>query len=130
MEERRPAHLGVADVLARLVLDHVERDPLERVGVLHEGDREVERGEQLGLVGDLVRRHEDVAHPGERVGRIHLSGAGDLQRRFDPERAIEVQVELRLGHRAHERAQGPLVERHAAMVAAVARGWRILAHPV
>ena len=54
----------------------------------------------------------DAAHAGERVRRVDVAGPGDLERRVDPERAVEVEVELRLGHRAHERAQRALVEGH------------------
>ena len=50
VEQRPPADLDVADVLGGLRLDELGGDPLERLGVLHQRDRQVERREQLGLV--------------------------------------------------------------------------------
>ena len=118
VEQGRPADLDVADVVARLVLDEVSRDALDGLGVLHQGDREVEGLEQLGLVGRLVGPDEHAPHAGERRGGVDPAGAGDVERRVDPERAVEVEVELGLGHRARDRAHRSLVEvGHAAMVA-------------
>ena len=42
VEQRPPADLDVADVVGRLRLDQLVGDPLERLGVLHERDRQVE----------------------------------------------------------------------------------------
>ena len=50
------------------------RDPLERLGVLHQGDRQVERSQQLGLAG--------AGHRGDQGGRH----AGHVARRVDPAR--------------------------------------------
>ena len=49
MEERTPADLDVADAVGGLRLDELGGDPLERLGVLHQGDRQVERAQELGL---------------------------------------------------------------------------------
>ena len=103
----------------RLVRDHVGRDPLERLGVLHQEDREVERREQLRLVGDLVGRDERAAHGRERRRRLDVAGPRDVERGVDTERAVEVEVELGLRHRAHERAQRALIEGHGAMVCGI-----------
>ena len=117
VEQRRPADLGVADVVARLVLDEVARDPVDRLVVLHEGDREVEGLEQLGLVGRLVGPDEDASHAGEGRRGVDAPRAGDVERGVDPERAVEVEVQLGLGHRSDERADGSRVEvGHGAMV--------------
>ena len=58
VEQRPPPDLDVADVLGGLRLDELGGDPLERLGVLHQRDRQVERAEQLGLVaaGHRARR--------------------------------------------------------------------------
>ena len=59
--------------------------------------------------------------PAKVVGRVDAAGAGDVERGVDPERAVEVEVELGLGHRARDRAHRSLVEvGHAAMVATAA----------
>ena len=49
MEQRPPADLDVPDAVGGLGLDELGGDPLERLGVLHERDRQVERAQQLGL---------------------------------------------------------------------------------
>ena len=43
VEERSPADLQVADPVGRLVLDELGGDPLQGLGVLQQGDRQVER---------------------------------------------------------------------------------------
>ena len=63
VEQRSPADLEVADAVGRLRLDQLGRDPLERLGVLHQRDRQVERAQQLGLVGARHRRDQRRAHP-------------------------------------------------------------------
>ena len=98
VEERSPADLGVADVVGGLRLDEVGGDPLEGLGVLHEGDRQVEGAEELGLVRPPGRADQRGGHALPRGGRIDAAGASQLQRRVDPERAVEMEVELRLRH--------------------------------
>ena len=49
VQQRTPADLDVADAVGRLRLDELGRDPLEGLLVLHQGDGQVERAEQLGL---------------------------------------------------------------------------------
>ena len=48
--------------------------------------------------------------PAKVVGRVDAAGPGDVERGVDAERAVEVEVELGLGHRADERADGARVE--------------------
>jgi hypothetical protein len=110
VEERRPADLGVAHVVARLVLGEVGRRPFERLGVLHQGDRQVEGEQKLGLVGDLVRAHEHGSHPLEGRRRLDAPRPGEVEGRVDAQGAVEVEVQLRLGHRARERTQAPGIE--------------------
>ena len=99
VEQRAPADLDVADAVGRLGLDQLGGDPLERLGVLHQRDRQVERAQQLGLVGARHRRDERRRHPGPVARRVDPARPGELERGVDPERAVEVEVELGLGHR-------------------------------
>ena len=91
---------------------------------------QVERREQLGLVGDLVRRHEDAAHRRERARRLDVACPRDVQRGVDAERPVEVEVELGLGHRADEGAQRALIGcGHGAMVCGIGVGRRTAPAP-
>ena len=101
VEQRRPADLHVADV-ARRALSSTRSPAIRsmRLRVLHQRDREVERAQQLGLVVALLGRDEGAAHPGQGgAARRGAASPGDVERRVGPERAVEVEVELRLGHR-------------------------------
>ena len=83
MEAGTPADLDVAHAVRGLGLDELPRDALERVGVLHQRDRQVERPQQLRLVGarhrgdqgrghaDPVRRRVDAARPRELERCVH-----------------------------------------------------------
>ena len=69
VEQRTPADLDVADVVGGLGLDEVHRDPLERLGVLQERDRQVEGAQELGLVGQLCGAPTSAADiPSRSVG--------------------------------------------------------------
>ena len=76
VEQRSPADLDVADAVGGLRLDELGGDPLERLGVLHQGDRQVERAQQLGLVGARHRRDERGAtsRPRRAAHRRRASG--------------------------------------------------------
>ena len=84
VEQRPPADLDVADAVGGLRLDQLGGDPLERLGVLHQRDRQVERAEQLGLVAAALRRDERAEHPGPRRRRVDAARRGQLQRRRRP----------------------------------------------
>jgi hypothetical protein len=83
---------------ARDVLDQLVGDPVERLCVLHDRDGQIEGGQQLGLVGAFVGR----AQAGSHRGQVHADTEATLPREFErgpwTERAIKVQVQLRLGH--------------------------------
>ena len=120
VEQRAPADLDVADAVGGLGLDELGGDPLERLGVLHERDRQVERAEQLGLVGARHRRDERGAPcPASRVGASIAARARQLERGVDPERAVEVEVELGLGHRLDQARGGVGAGRGPAAVSRV-----------
>ncbi len=106
VQERAPADLDIADVVGRLGLDQLGADAVQGLGVLHERDGQVEGLEQLGLGGARHRRDERSRHAQPVAGRIDAAGPCQLQGRIDPQRAVEVQVQLGLGHRLDEAAAG------------------------
>ena len=111
VERRAPADLDVADPVRGLRLDELAGDSFERLGVLEEGDRQVEPLEQLGLRGRPFGRDERVSHPGVGSRRVDAACPGELERGLDPHRTVEVEVELRLWHRLDQPAQRRGIER-------------------
>ena len=107
VQQRPPADLDVADVVRGLRGHQLGGDPLERLRVLHQRDRQVEGAQQLGLVGAALGRDERPVHPGPVRRGVDAARARQLERRVHPDRAVEVQVELRLGHRFEEPAEWP-----------------------
>ena len=106
VERRAPADLDVADPVGGLRLDQLAGDALERLGVLDEGDREVEPLEELGLATrSAPARRARRTSPAYVVGRLDVPRPGELERRVDAERAVEVEVELGLRERLDEPAQ-------------------------
>jgi hypothetical protein len=107
---RCEAHLDVADAVGLAVLGQLARRPLERLWILQHGDRVPESLEVLGQAG--VARAEDQRFESFRRlrGKGHLAGAGHVDHRAEPQRAVEVDVEVGLGQAADEFAvhQGPL----------------------
>ena len=99
VQQRPPADLDVADVVRGLRGHQLGGDPLERLRVLHQRDRQVEGAQQFGLVGAALGRNERPVHPGPVRRGVDAARARQLERRVHPDRAVEVQVELRLGHR-------------------------------
>ena len=122
VEQRPPADLDVADPVGGLRLDQLERDPLERLGVLHQRDRQVERAQQLGLRGAERRRSERVVHPGERRRGVDATRPCQLERRVDAQRAVEMEVQLGLGHRLDEPAAAGAAARPLAAAVPVGSG--------
>ena len=102
VQQRTPADLDVADVVGRLRLDELGGDPLEGLGVLHQGDRQVERAQELGLRRAGHRRDERSRHAGPVARGVDAAGPGELDRGVHAQRAVEVEVELGLGHRPDE----------------------------
>ncbi len=98
VQARRPAHLGVRDAVGGQVLDQLGRRAAQRAGSLEQGDRQVEVGEQLGLVAAADRRH----HPRPCLGRRQWQAdlGGQLDRGGRAQRTVQVLVQLRLGQRA------------------------------
>ena len=122
VEERCPPDLGVVDVVEGLVLDQVGGGVFDGLGVLHQLDRQVEGEQELRLVLGLLGTDEDGAHGPVRVRRVDAAGPGDVERGLHAERAVQVEVELGLGHGPDEGAEGARIEfGHARMVGLRAR---------
>ena len=80
MQERSPANLDVADVVRRLRLHEVGRDALERLGILHQRDREIERSEELRLIGATGGRDQRGGYRGPGSRGVDAPGAREVQR--------------------------------------------------
>ncbi len=89
VQRRRPADLGVARPVRRHVLDQLVRDALQRLGVLHQRDRQVEGAQQLELALAADRSDQAVAHrsrfmpssrPRWRASSSAVSGRSDPSR--------------------------------------------------
>ena len=107
VQQRPPADLDVADVVRGLRDHQLGGDPLERLRVLHQRDRQVEGAQQFGLVGAALGRNERPVHPGPVRRGVDAARARQLEGRVHANRAVEVQVELCLGHRFEEPAELP-----------------------
>src|ERR671931_1466522 len=106
MQQGCPADLGIADAVRGLVLDELAGDTLQRLSVLEERDRQVERLEQPGLTGAVLGRGERSAHRLQVARRgLDLPRSCELEGGRRAERSVEVKVELGLRHRAREVAQ-------------------------
>jgi hypothetical protein len=108
VQGRRPAQLRVARAVAGHVFHELGGGPLEGVGVLEQGHRKVEGPQQLRLVAAVRRRHEARAQRGD-IEAVRQSGRSaiecQLEGGLEPQRAIEVEVQLRLGHGRQPPAQ-------------------------
>ena len=80
VEGRRPADLDVADAVGGLRLDELGGDPGERVAVLEQADRQVERAQELGLRRAVGRGDEHRPHRGLVPWRVHVPRPGQLER--------------------------------------------------
>ncbi len=113
VERRGPADLGVARPLGRDILDELAGAALERAGILQQRDGQVEGPQQIDLVETARRRHEPGPHGVEGIRGLEVSGSIDagaqvqalcsagpqqLERGLGAQRAVEVEVQLRLGH--------------------------------
>ncbi len=105
VEQGSPADLDVADAIGRLRLHELAGDPLQRLGVLHEGDRQFEGLEQLRLVDARHRRDQGPRHAGPVAWGVDGARAREGQRGPDAQRPVEVQVELGLRHRLDQAAE-------------------------
>ena len=105
MEERTPADLDVADTVGGLGLDELGGDPLERLGVLHQGDRQIEGAQQLGLRCARHRRDQRVRHAEPVARSIDVARAREVQGGVDTQRAVQVEMELGLGHGLEQAAE-------------------------
>jgi hypothetical protein len=98
VEHGRVAHLHVADVLAGGVLGELVGDAGERVGGLHHAEGDVERLQVLderAAVATEVHRLAEAVLVGR--GEDDLLFVGELEDGRETKRAVEVNVEVRLG---------------------------------
>ncbi len=97
VECRSPAHLGVDRAVAGNVHDELGRCPLQGLRVLEDRQRQIERGQEFGLVAARHRRTEALTHGLRRdTGGYHAARQPELEGRLRPQRAVQVQVELDL----------------------------------
>ena len=94
------AHLEVAEIVARRILAHLVRHPLDGLGRLQHRDGGVELLQELLEVMRVIHQHELPDDVGIGRGQRRPGGAGELDQRFGAERAIEVDVEFGLGQAA------------------------------
>ena len=122
VQRRRPADLDVARAIGGDVLDQLVGDALERLVVLHDRDGQIEGAQQIGLVAAALGRDEPVAHCREVHALVEAALSSQFERRLRAKAAVEVQVQLRLGHAHKEVAHlgrrfalrhSPIVRQHA-----------------
>ena len=80
MEVRAPPHLKVGDVLCSFGSHQLLRCAIERLGILQQGDRQVERAQQVGLISTTLGGDERGAHPSPILRRINAPRGGQFQR--------------------------------------------------
>ena len=109
VESRCPADLRVSDAVRDQVLDQLGGHSLECLGGLEQRDRQVEEGEQLGLVGAPL----GTDHAALRLleGEWHADRRREIDRGRRPHGPVEVLVQLGL----RERTQG-IDGDHGAMI--------------
>ncbi len=115
MEDRAVAHLDVADILLGRVLRQLEGRADEALVGLHHGQRHIEGLEvfhQRRAI--LALLHEGPQLLRRRGREFHLLLLRQLQDRRDPQRAIQVHMEVRLGKTLDigegELGHGPILE--------------------
>ena len=106
------AHLEVAHALGLAVLGQLEGRPLEGLLVLQHRHRVLEALKVLVQVRVAGPEHQRFEPLGRLRGEGDLALAGELDERPEPERAVEVDVEVGLGEAAdqvlvHERIMRP-----------------------
>ena len=109
MERGRPPDLDVPGALGSDVLDELSSTACQRGGVLEQRDGQLEGPQQVGLVAAAWGRHEASSH-GCQIGR-HVRaddprGVRQLERGLRTQRAIEMEMQLRLGHGQQPRPAG------------------------
>ena len=90
------AHLDVANAVGLAVLGQLEGRPLERLGILQHGDRVAEALEVLGEARVARPENQRLQAFGRLRGQGHLAFAGEVDQRGETERAVQVDVEVRL----------------------------------
>jgi hypothetical protein len=98
VKHRRVADFHVADVLARGVLRELEGDARQRLLGLHDAQGDVERlevlDERAAVFAEVHRRAKSF---GVLRGQVDLLPLGELEDRRQPERPVQVDVEVGLG---------------------------------
>ena len=99
VEERREARLRVHDAVAREVLDRLERDALQGLGVLHDGDREVEPLKVLLEVADVRTLVEAPLELLDVVGgQVDAVLAGEIDDGARAQSSVEMIVQQHFRH--------------------------------
>src|SRR5690606_3033051 len=103
----RPAHLAVDDAVVREILDELARDPRERLGGLHDGDRQLEG---LEVLDERVRR----GLLGEPLPQLARRAGGQVEARLDGElehgRGAHAAVEVVVQRDLRQAADGHAVD--------------------
>ena len=99
---RGEAHLDVADALGLAVHGELVGRALERLRVLQHRDGVLEAPQVLPQVGVALAEHQ-LFEPLRRLrGECHASLPGQLDQGREPQRAVEVHVEIGLGQAADQ----------------------------
>ena len=119
MEPWSPADLGVSDSIEHEVLHELGGNSLERLGGLEQRDRQVEEGEQLGLVSAALGAYHSSPRIVER--ERHADRLRQLHRGRGAHRSVEVLVQLglRKGTQCVDGKHEPMIGTRAAISVAV-----------
>jgi hypothetical protein len=115
VELRGEAYLDVAHAFGLAVLGELEGRALERFRVLEHRDGIAEALEILGQVGVARAEDQRLQAFGRLRGQGDLAFAGQVYERGEPERAVQVDVEVRLRQAADQlRVHGrPIIHRRS-----------------
>jgi deoxyribose-phosphate aldolase len=75
---------------------------IERLGILQEGNRQVECAQEIGLIGAALWGDQRGAHPSPIARGINVARCGEFERQGGIKRTIEMEMELRLRHLKEE----------------------------
>ena len=112
VQHRREAHLDVAHAVAPGVDRQLVRDPLERLGRLQHGERDVELREVVLEAPRVVDAHELAQRVGVVARDRLLVLARQLEQRLGTDGAVEVAVQLGLRQAAEQLRRDWKARRH------------------
>jgi hypothetical protein len=100
VELRGKPDFCVANPLGDIVFGQFEGDAFEVLGVLHDGASEGEPGQILGQIPVVIFENETAKSVFGGGGEFDAPAFGEFDQGWDPQRAIEVQVEVGFGNPA------------------------------